>query len=1052
MAKRMSISGSLSAMVVFSLLFSWNLTAQVSGGTIEGTVGDPSGAILPDAKVTVRNLGTSVSHDVTTNGAGRYSVPSLLPGTYSVTVTALGFRTQRKTGAELTVGAVVDLSFTMAVGSQTQEIEVSTALTTVELNTSELSGVVGEKRITQLPLNGRDWTQLATLEPGVAAIRSENSVGNRVQQGEGQQMSISGGRPWQNNYRLDGISINDYANGAPGSALGANLGVDAIKEFSVVSSGYPAEYGRSSGGIINAVTRSGTNSFHGDVYEFIRNSAADSRKFLDGPKIPEFKRNQFGGSIGGPIRKNRTFFFGDYEAIRQNLGNTQNSRVPTAAARAGNLSSGTVKVDPGVLKFVNAFYPLPNGALDASGDTGIYSFAAPFLSSENFVTAKVDHRLTARDSIDATYLYDASQSTQPDEMNNKLTGYAVHRDVATVEEDHTFNSQFLNAARFGLNRVIAQEGLTTPITPASSDITLGSQPGNQAAQVSVPSLVAFTGGINGDSQHFYNYNSFQENDDAFLTRGVHTFKFGFSVERIQDNEFAVAGPNGTFTFGSLPNFLTNNPSQFQGVLPGGKSERGIRSTIFGAYLQDDWRWRPNLTLNIGVRYEMSSVPNENHGHLSVLKNIGDAAPHLGSPFFSNPTRLNFAPRIGLSWDPTNTGKTAIRAGFGMFDVLPLPYLFELETEFSSPYYAQGAINHLPAGTFPTGAYALIAGSPKTLRAGYVQQKPPRNYVMHWNLNVQRQFTPTLTGLVAYVGSHGVHQATPSDDLNSVVPTLTSAGLLFPLNGAKVNPNFGRISGVQWIGSSAYNALEGKLTQNMTHGFQLQAAYTWSKSMDTSSTSVGTDAFGNSLINPQVFYPGLNRSVSDFDIRQNLLINTVWAIGGPASATARSLKAAVVGGWEIGTILQASSGIPFNAILGGDPTNQQTSGVEDLPNRAPGGGCKNLVNSGQPLNYIKLQCFAFPTPGVYGNIGRNALTGPSLLSMDASLNKTTYIAEGLSVQFRLEAFNVINHTNYAPPIDNQIVLDDTGGQVPGAGQIDATQTPARQLQAAVKFIF
>jgi hypothetical protein len=1052
MFKRNCVFRSSCIAVVAFLLFSLKLAAQVSGGTIQGTVADSSGAVLPDAKVTIQNIGTSVSRDVTTNGSGRYSAPSLLPGTYAITATAPGFRVQRKTGAELTVGAVVDLSFTMVVGSQTQEVEVSTALTNVELSTSELSGVVGQQRITQLPLNGRDWTQLATLEPGVSSVRGENATGNRVQQGEGQQMSISGGRPWQNNYRLDGISINDYANGAPGSALGVNLGVDAIKEFSVISSGYPAEYGRSSGGIINAVTRSGTNAFHGSAYEFIRNSAVDARNYFDVGPIPAFKRNQFGGSLGGPIIKDRTFFFVDYEAIRQNQGTTQTSLVPTAKARAGNLSTGPVTVDAGVLKFVNAFYPLPNGAIDPSGDTGIYTFAGPYISSENFFTTKVDHRLSAKDSIDATFLYDGSTSSQPDEMNNKLTGYAVHRDVGTVEEDHTFSSTFLNAVRFGLNRVIAQEGLTTPVNPASSDATLGSQPGDPAAQVTVPGLVTFTGGINGDSKHFYNYNSFQENDDAFLTKGVHTIKFGISFERIQDNEFAIAGPNGTFKFGSLSDFLTNKPKQFQGILPGALSERGIRTTIFGAYVQDDWRLRPNLTLNLGVRYEMSSVPNENHGHLAVLENLTDTTPHLGSPFFSNPTRLNFAPRLGLSWDPLNNGKTAIRAGFGMFDVLPLPYLFELETEFSSPYYAQGSINNLPAGTFPTGAYALIAGNSNTLRSGYVQQKPPRNYVMHWNLNVQQQFTPKLTGLIAYVGSHGVHQATPSDDLDSVVPTMTQAGLFYPLNGVKVNPNFGRISGVQWIGSSEYNALEGKLTQNMTHGLQVQAAYTWSKSMDTNSTSVGTDAFTNSLINPQVFYPGLNRSVSDFDIRNNLMVNTVWAIGGPVSATVRGPRPALVGGWEIGTILQVASGIPFNAILGGDPTNQQTSNVEDLPNGVVGSECHNKVNSGQPLNYLKLQCFAFPTPGLYGNIGRNALTGPGLLSMDSSINKTTYITEGLSVQFRLEAFNVLNHTNFAPPIDNQTVLDQNGGPVPGAGQIDATQTPAREIQAGVKFIF
>ncbi len=1040
--------------VVF-LLFSLKLAAQVSGGTIQGTVADPSGAVIPGAKVTIRNQATSVSRVVTTNGAGRYSAPSLLPGIYEITVTSQGFRRQRKTDAELKVGGVVGLDFTMAIGSQTQQVEVSTAQTTVELSTSEIGGVVGEHRITQLPLNGRDWTQLATLEPGVAAIRTEHQQNNRIQQGSGQQMTIEGGRPWENNYRLDGISINDYANGAPGSALGVNLGVDAIQEFSVIASNYPAQYGRSSGGIVNAVTRSGTNTFHGDAYEFLRNSAMDARNYFDQATIPPFKRNQFGGSVGGPIIKDKTFFFADFEAIRQNQGITQISFVPTAAARAGNLSAGKVVVDPFVLKFINTFYPLPNGPISSNGDTGEYIFQAPYISTENFGTGKFDQRLGAKDNIDGTYLYDGSVGSQPDEMDNKLALYDVYRDISTVQENHMFSSQFLNAARIGYLRVVAQEGLTSPINAATGSPAYGSIPGGDAAGVQVPGLVTFSGGLTALSQHQYWYNSFQENDDAFLTLGNHSLKFGASVERIQDNEFSVATPAGQFNFGSLSNFLTNKPLEFSSVIPGNLSERGLRTTVFGAYLQDDWRARQNLTLNLGIRYEMQSVPNEVQGKLSVIETPTTVTPHLGSPFFSNPTRLNFDPRLGLSWDPTGTGKTAVRAGFGIFEVLPLPYLFELITTFSSPFFEQGTNTNLPPGTFPTGAFDLIAANPKTLRAGYVQQKPPLNYVEHWNLNIQQQFTPKLTGLLAYVGSHGVNMATPSDDMNSTVPTLTSAGLFYPLRGTapRLNPNYGRISAIQWIGSSEYNALELKLTQNMTHGVQIQGSYTYGKSMDTSSTSVGTDAFQNSLKNPQWFYPDFNRSVSDFDVRQNLMVNVVWTIGGTPSAADRGLKTAAIRGWELGTIFQAATGIPFNAILGGDPTGQLTSVVQDLPDRLPGAGCGDPVNPGHPLNYIKVQCLAFPNPvNRQGDIGRNALTGPGLLELDASVDKTTYITRTLSAQFRIEAFNAINHTNFGLPIANQVVFSQSGAPVPGAGQITSTSNPAREIQAAVKFIF
>ena len=986
---------------------------------------------------------------MTTNDSGIYIAPNLLPGIYSVRVTARGFTTQVVTGVELQVGVELVQNITLTVGSHTERVTVSTTAVTIELGTSELSGVIGTKGITQLPLNGRDWSQLATLEPGVTAIRGEQATDNRIQQGSGQQMSISGGRPWQNNYLLDGISINDYANGAPGSALGVSLGVDAIKEFSVVSSNYPAQYGRSSGGIINAVTRSGANALHGSVYEFLRNSALDGSNYFDVTK-PEFKRNQFGGSAGGPIRPNKAFFFGDYEGIRQNLGVTQISLVPSANARNGILSTGNVTVDPTVASFINAFYPMPNGPLTSSGDTGQFSFAGADISSENFVTTKEDFQISPHDSFDGTYLYDSSNATEPDELNNKLFGYSVNRNIGTIEEDHTFSSTFLNTARLGFVRVVANEGNTSPINKATADSSYAAEPGSFAPSVAVPGLVSFTGGLNGFSIHRYWYNDFQENDNVFLTKGKHSMQFGISAERIQNNEYAVAGPTGAFKFGSLPNFLTNVPLSFEGVLPGHLSVRGVRETVIGMYFQDDIRVASRFTANVGLRYEFSTVPSEVNGHLANLLNVTDATPRVGNPFFSNPTLRNFEPRIGFSWDPRGNGRTAVRGGFGIFDILPLPYLFELETEFTYPFFAQGTINRLPPGTFETGAYDLIAGNGNTLRGGYVPQHPPRNYVMNWNLNIQQELSKGLTGLVAYVGSHGVHNVSPSDDMDSTVPTLTSTGLYYPVNGTRINPNFGRIGGVLWSGGSEYNALEAKLTQNMRHGFQVQSSYTWSKSIDTSSTSVGSDAFSNALIGLQWFYPSVNRGLSDFDVRHNFTLHAIWDIGGPLDAnSSRDLKTKVLGGWEIGTILQLSSGIPFNPILGGDPTGQQTTNVEDLPDRV----CSKLTNPGNAREYIHVECLAFPNPvNRYGDLRRNAAIGPGLVSLDASVIKNIAITERVNMQFRAEAFNVINHANFAPPIDNQVVFDETGAPVPGAGQIDATQTPAREIQFGLKFTF
>jgi hypothetical protein len=341
-----------------------------------------------------------------------------------------------------------------------------------------------------------------------------------------------------------------------------------------------------------------------------------------------------------------------------------------------------------------------------------------------------------------------------------------------------------------------------------------------------------------------------------------------------------------------------------------------------------------------------------------------------------------------------------------------------------------------------------------LRSAYVQPKPSRNYVMNWNLNVQQSLPARLTMMVAYVGSHGVHNATPQEDLDTVTPTITPAGLLYPVNGTRLNPNFGRIGGILWIGSSTYNALQVKVTKGMSHGLQAQGSYTWSKSLDTGSTSVGTDAFSNSLTNTQYIVPRLNRAPSDFDVRHNATIHFTWALGGETQPTGKHGGLALLrSGWVLGGILQLSSGIPFNVILGGDPTGQQTVNVEDLPNRVRSSGCGSLVHSGDPNNSIKTQCFSFPAPvNLYGNLGRNAATGPGLVDVDASLIKNTQLAERFNLQFRLEAFNVINHTNFNPPLDNNVIFDETGALVPGVGTVDSTQIPARIVQLGVKLIF
>jgi len=442
-----------------------------------------------------------------------------------------------------------------------------------------VGGVVNSKRVSELPLNGRSASDVAVLEPGVATARTQAS--GQAQRGFGTQMTISGARPRQNDSRLDGISVNDYANGPPGSALGVNLGVDAVEQFSVLTSNYPAQHGRSSGGIISASTRSGTNRFHGDVYEFFRNSALDARNYFDIQK-PPFRRNQFGASLGGPIWKDKTFVFGDYEGLRQSLGVTQVGTVPSAAVRAGNLSTGPIAVDANVLRFVDAFYPLPNGPILGSGDTGIFNFSDQELTPENYFTVKVDHNLSKGDALNGTYMFDSGTVRQPDELNNKRTGYDSRRQFLTLNETHTFSPRLLNSFRFGINRVVAITGLTFPSgNPLASDSSFGAVPGKNAAGISVPGITAFSGGLGTQSNFQFHWTSSQGYDDLSLTKGKHGLKFGFGLERFRDNIFAVSDPGGVFSFNSVSDLLGNVPFSLSVTITSTITGRGLRQTILG---------------------------------------------------------------------------------------------------------------------------------------------------------------------------------------------------------------------------------------------------------------------------------------------------------------------------------------------------------------------------------------------------------------------------------------------------------------------------------------
>jgi outer membrane receptor protein involved in Fe transport len=1087
------------ALVLITTVCTRYVYAQVAGASLTGTVKDPSGSIIPNAQVSITDVATGIVRTVSTDSAGLYIAPNLLPGNYEVKVAAIGFSTQLLKGIALTVGTQQLLDITMRVGQVSQTVEVTTEAPTVELTSSTVSDQVNAITIRELPLNGRSWTDLANLQPGV--ITAESHVSGDPTRGFGAQISISGARPQQNNYRLDGVSINDYANGGPGSSLGGNLGVDAIQEFSVLTTNYSAEYGKTSGGVVNAITRSGTNQFHGSAYEFIRNSALDARNFFDPAQIPPFRRNQFGVAAGAPIRKDKTFIFADYESIRQSLGTSTLDQVLSPAAHSGilNFASGTpfpggcvatsvanqcqVKVSPAVVPYLPLDpLPTPGTPLIGLGNTGNFTEVGQQVTNEEFFTFRVDQKLTDNDSLFGTYSFDNSPQSSPDVLGDVSTIESSRVQIAALEETHIFSPSVVNTVRFGFNRShTSTPAGVSPLVPAAANPSLGWAPNENATHVQVPGITGMGPGV-GPPIYVYRWNAFQGYDDASVTRGLHTFKFGVSVERDQLNQITYTGDYyGTFTFRSIADFLTNVPSRARGVVPTLETPRYMRQTIVGTYLQDDWRFRPNLTLNLGVRYEMSTVPSETKGKQSNLETISAASPHLGSPFFSNPTLRNFEPRVGFSWDPFKTGKTAVRGGFGMFDALPMLYQTVTMNGRAYPFFhlaSTSSVNGNLNGTFPNGALPIIEGLPAgTAEMGYVEPNPHRNYVMQWNFNIQREITPSLTAMVAYVGSRGVHMAFRTDDANVVLPTLTSAGYLWPNpvgSGIPINPNAGAIRFMDWGGSSAYHSLQIGIVKKMSRGFQIQGSFTWNKSIDDNSGSIAGDTLGNSISSLSWFDLRLDRGVSDFNIPRTLVLNGTWNIPGVKSAT--GLLGVVANGWELGTIFKVQDGTPFTPTFGtdGDPLGLNSSDPYDYPNRLGGSGCQTLTNPGNVANYIKTQCFAVPTaptPAFYaancattfaypvcinlrGNSGRNDIYGPGLVSLDSSLFKNFpihKISEAFVAQFRIEAFNIINHANFQSPanvVNTDIFSSDT---TPNnvAGLLTGTTTSARQVQFALK---
>ena len=1046
---------------------SWGVTsyAQVTTGTISGTVKDSTGAVVPGAAVTIKNTDTGITRTATTDAEGRYRAPNLSLGNYQVQVEYTGFRTSLRSGIEMTVGREAVVNVTLEIGAVAETVEVTGEAPLVESTTSTVGSLVDERTIRDLPLNGRSYDQLALLQAGVTAYGGGTGVGFGY--GTGVRFSVAGGRSYTNSYLLDGSDINDASNGAPGGAAGTNLGVDAIREFKILTNAYSAEYGRASGAVINSVTKAGTNQLHGTAFEFLRNSALDARNFFDRQEVPPFKRNQFGGVLGGPIKKDQTFFFGAYEGLRQRLGTTQIAFVPTAQAKQGVLPLPTggvqvVQVSPAIRPFLT-LWPDPNGR-DFGDGTAEYVISPSNPTDEDYFLVRIDHQLNANNSLFGRYSFDDdSRTSLTDPRNPQLNTEATdasRRQYSTLQLSSIFRPTLLNNFRFSFNRSnqISDILPTKELGPEFSFV-----PGQPIGRLDIGGRAATAArtiaglGTSDSVPRSWTYNLFEAGDDLTYIRGRNSFKFGGSAKRIRDNTAQNTSLRGIYTFDSFADVLLGIPSNLAAVRPGQSAYRGLRQSIFAMYGQDDFQVSPRLTLNLGVRWEFATDPTESNNLVSNLVRVTDPQVTRMNAFFEL-GKKNIQPRVGFAWQLNSSGTSVIRGGFGIFHDQVLPLYYAVNVNKYPPFYELLNIGGRNNVRFPDGFTQLTQGR-GLLRLNAVAaslKTPAKN---HYHLSIQQQIFANTVVEIGYVGSKASNVMRFAER-NTRQSTLVNGQKFFPAGAPRINPNFDEVRTMVSDTDAHYNGLQVKVRRASSKGLLFQVAYTFSKALDEISGVATGDQARDAQASLDPEDPGRDKARAVFDATHNFVVNLSYPI---PLRFAQKVPSLLLSGWEVSGITTLTAGLPYSARLGFEQSRNGGGGRADRPDLVPGAkqnptegvtkGCPAIPAGqklGTPDRWYDPCAFSLPFAGFYGNLGRNTMLGPGLRNFDLSLSKRFGLGEAAGLQFRAEFFNVFNHANFGLP--NQVPVARTGAGNGPAGRITSTVNTSRQIQFALKLTF